>query len=902
MSQLVVDILGKDELSAVVDQLIKKVQGLNRNLRKTGGVAPAVDATALSIGNLADSLERASGFSGVLAKDMQTLGRATRRYSKDADKAAGSTNKLTKASVLNVRANRQRVKTDATLAKGLGLQLQAQNRLQGSLKKTSRQATQTSTSVRELGETLEQTGSKTTFGQGILAVIHQVEADAKKSFGTTNSELDKLAKSLDDATDPANRLRNAIDGVSDRLALYGKAGNDARAVLEDIQNPQTRLRASAKLAARAMRGQGLATSFLSDRLKILKAEAILAAGGIDVLRRDARLLKGGLLGVTGVLTGGLALGYKTFINNNKATQRAARRTKRAFEELSGAFVSAALGGRNVGGTFKAITRQLKSVTDSVNDNRKRIAQTSKDVLSVGVTLAKGVFNIGGGIVLFVQGTIDGVKVLVRESSKLIIDLLDGLANTAFELPGVKRTLGLTDRDLIDFQKTLRFTRAEIEKEGFGFAKTSRLSDDLEAINGQFDGLLSRIENTKIPDPGKFKIKADEKATKEFNDRVAKILGDAEKQAQLQVRFRIDPNQTSKQLQAQASNFEQAARTTGVQLQEVLVRSLSAKGAVQRALRKKAAELDAEVNRNFRAADQAREVAAVVKAREDAEKLTKERIAGLDGEISKIEQRNRLQLQFRELIRIGDTSELQGRLQTEQQELVVQQQIVSTLEKRRQLETDPAVQQAITIRLEKAQSTAANLQGQIATLQGSLSDLNTPAAFGQALSSSFNLAAKSAAEVGKTLGDGLRDGVEQSVGLVANNLATALGNIGRKGADSATEAAKKTVAGIAGIWGDLFIAQGTGLIFTNPGLGFGLIGAGIGIKALSTRLGGGGGGGTSSSPSSSSSIAQAASRVNPNTSTRPTTENEPTPIELVLDDQTRLRSYLEMRNEDDLRRG
>jgi hypothetical protein len=76
-------------------------------------------------------------------------------------------------------------------------------------------------------------------------ILIQVKADtqgAQAEIAKTASLVDGLGKSLDKATDPINELRNGIDGLGDRMVLFGEQGELLRTEIEKIRDPALRIK------------------------------------------------------------------------------------------------------------------------------------------------------------------------------------------------------------------------------------------------------------------------------------------------------------------------------------------------------------------------------------------------------------------------------------------------------------------------------------------------------------------------------------------------------------------------------------------------------------------------------------------------------------------------------------
>jgi hypothetical protein len=110
-----------------------------------------------------------------------------------------------------------------------------------------------------------------------------------------------LGKALDETTDPLNELRNGIEGLGDRLVLFGGQGERLRNEIEEIRDPALRARVANEQWAVANTNLNGTLGKLGDRLQVAKIEAAGAVGGLDNLNR---LAAAAALGV-GVLVAGL---------------------------------------------------------------------------------------------------------------------------------------------------------------------------------------------------------------------------------------------------------------------------------------------------------------------------------------------------------------------------------------------------------------------------------------------------------------------------------------------------------------------------------------------------------------------------------------------------------------------
>jgi hypothetical protein len=398
---------------------------------------------------------------------------------------------------------------------------------------------------KELSKSTASRSSSASKGQPMAQMsedLQKITDDATKS----SAAFVGVGKAMDKVTDPVNELRNGIDGLSDRLKLFGKRGTDAANVLEDITDHKYRAKVAAKISERALKGTGLGFNYLGDRAKYAKAQLILFVGSEQALNRIFSQMKWAILGVTGAFAGLVTKGIKTFLTGNKRMEAETKKTKRAIKELA-----YTLGGALVGGTKNASDNMgkfrgiLKDFTQYIKDNGEQIFNSFKMFASGMLTMSKGFIMAIGGIKLLITAIGDSITWLVDVASRgfmsvmanemakgaeLVINIIDSLPESISEqFSEARDDWAIVLRGLQKYKKE----RETIDRHQ---EATFRPFADTEDFNKELQASINLISEAQEAIDGMTYTRITPMRNKEAEKAAAKAKKEEEKLRKKQLRF------------------------------------------------------------------------------------------------------------------------------------------------------------------------------------------------------------------------------------------------------------------------------------------------------------------------------------------------------------------------------
>lgn len=384
------------------------------------------------------------------------------------------------------------------------------------------------------------------FERSILFKIEFEGAQAAQDVSGVKKQFNDLAREVDDATDPVNRLKNAIDGLSDRLKIAGKVGNDLANEIEDITDPTRRAALANRAYAKTNKLVSNSANRLRDDIAALRIEAALAVGGIDNLNAIvgagkfilAGAFTAGAAGAAAlakavdVATDAISAYQKTTVGGVKATKELQKEQK----ELEVTF------GGIIGGAGRAdAAMNLWSL--SLDQNAKRLVENRAELREWSTAITDAVVGaqqrIGGLLFVLELGivrpleTIDALITSFRILGKTAIaDVLISIKNLGVEskvLDDAIRQLvdtarELTERELFPLSNALQ----DVREDFFGMAEAAAAADSILA--GLDPGTTFRIkdESKKAAKAMDDMSKAGEKLAADIEKQTEKINRDQEK--------------------------------------------------------------------------------------------------------------------------------------------------------------------------------------------------------------------------------------------------------------------------------------------------------------------------------------------------------------------------------------
>lgn len=319
-------------------------------------------------------------------------------------------------------------------------------------------------------------------------ILIQVKMEATKAIAQSKAMSQgmlQLAESIEDATEPMNKMRGAVDSVSDQLGLFGKVGNDARAAIEDMVDPARRLAVAQRQIAHAAAAVRNPLNQMRDGFTSMKLEAAGLVGGLDnlnlmtaaagkVASLFATALKVTLAAALALAAGigaTLVTAIKKYIGTSKPAQKETRALSKGFDQLLTAIGGVVAGGGRLEMWLRTMRGPLDDATQMVVVFKNELRIFSGDVVRYGGTVIKWIVTA------------------VTEAAGAFAFLLDA-ARYAYTKP-----LKIIADGLASINRMLYFSGA-ISKETY-----AQMADGAKALQDAFGGedftLSKQIKNLQV---------------------------------------------------------------------------------------------------------------------------------------------------------------------------------------------------------------------------------------------------------------------------------------------------------------------------------------------------------------------------------------------------------------------
>jgi hypothetical protein len=258
-------------------------------------------------------------------------------------------------------------------------------------------------------------------------ILIQVSAETGQADDRLKSVAERaeaLGRALDNTTDPINALRNGLEGLGDRLVVFGDAGATLRNEIEAIRDPVLRAKVANEQWAAASTNLSGVIGGLSDRLQVARIRAAGAVGGIENLDRitlaaaaGVGLLAAGMVklgsALLDVASKGLAVYSASLEDATRRTQTAEAQTQSLYQTI-GRGLEVFAGADSSARGYQYQLGVLEERLDAVNESAEALqagplTRSAARTLELRAATLLGV----GGLALFRQSSADVADEQVR---------------------------------------------------------------------------------------------------------------------------------------------------------------------------------------------------------------------------------------------------------------------------------------------------------------------------------------------------------------------------------------------------------------------------------------------------------------------------------------------------------